>query len=184
MDVSSKQCETAWDTMAELKRQIAERDIVIRRLKEDARDFPLSMPSLMRSHQLLSDVVDTLRECFTCPLCYEGLAKQAAVSLQCGHTFCQTCIHSWAKTSPQNPPQRPTSTKITTDDQTLVHCPECRTSGSASVRLYMLEEAIRLLARAEREREMVRDQEQNRRDDLEHVADQVADPQPPNLLED
>ncbi|CAH7688564.1 hypothetical protein BY996DRAFT_8525164 [Phakopsora pachyrhizi] len=176
MEISSQQAEAAWDSMAELKKQLAAQDIVIKRLKEDAKDFPLSNPALTRSNQLLSETIDTMRECFTCPLCYDGLAKSDAVSLRCGHTFCQNCINAWAESSATLDPGRSRFTKKVDE----VQCPECRTTGSVRVRLYMLEEAIRLLARAEREREMVNEEEQKRRADLEVVLD----PKPSDYMMD
>ncbi|KAG0142043.1 hypothetical protein CROQUDRAFT_663057 [Cronartium quercuum f. sp. fusiforme G11] len=174
-EVSRQQCEGAWDAMAELRAQLAAQDIVIKRLKADAQAFPLSTPALMRSHHQLSTTIDALRECFTCPLCYDGLAKADAVSLGCGHTFCQRCIDAWAA-SPANQahqrhPHHPACPNAPVVDPALVGCPECRTEGSARVRLYMLEEAIRLLARAERERKEVEEEESERRAKLEIVDD-------------
>lgn len=177
MDISTQQCDAAWETMAELKKQIAAQDVVIKRLKEDANQYPLSSSTLLQSHQRLSATIDTLRECFTCPLCYNGLDKGDAVSLRCGHTFCQNCIDAWAASSNASnsrpePPQKAAEPRV--------QCPECRTTGSTRVRIYMLEEAIRLLARAEREREAAENEEQIRRDALEVVHD----PKPTDYLAD
>ncbi|PLW06551.1 hypothetical protein PCANC_23028 [Puccinia coronata f. sp. avenae] len=177
MDISTRQCDAAWETMAELKKQIASQDVVIKRLKEDANQYPLSSSTLLQSHQKLSDTIDALRECFACPLCYNGLEKGDAVSLRCGHTFCQTCIDAWAASSNASS-SRSQDPHKTADAR--VQCPECRTTGSTRVRLYMLEEAIRLLARAEREREEAEAQEQVRRAELEVVHD----PKPSDYLAD
>ncbi|OAV96195.1 hypothetical protein PTTG_03430 [Puccinia triticina 1-1 BBBD Race 1] len=177
MDISSQQCDAAWENMAELKNQIASQDVVIKRLKDDANQYPLSSSTLVQSHQRLSSTIDTLRECFTCPLCYNGLEKGDAVSLRCGHTFCQKCIDAWAASS--NPSDsRPQELRKTAEAR--VQCPECRTTGSTRVRLYMMEEAIRLLARAEREREAAEIEEQARRAELEVVHD----PKPTDYLAD
>ncbi|KAA1066759.1 hypothetical protein PGT21_023988 [Puccinia graminis f. sp. tritici] len=177
MDISTKQCDAAWETMAELKKQIASQDVVIKRLKDDANQYPLSSSTLLQSHQRLSSTIDTLRECFTCPLCYNGLEKGDAVSLRCGHTFCQDCIDAWAASSNATDSGPPEPRKTA---EARVQCPECRTTGSTRVRLYMLEEAIRLLARAEREREAAEIQEQTRRAELEVVHD----PKPTDYLAD
>lgn len=168
--VSRQQCEAAWDTVAELKEQLAVQSVVIKRLKEDAESFPLSSPALMRSHHQLSNIIDTLRECFTCPLCYDGLQKSEAVSLGCGHTFCQNCIEAWASSS-NNPSatQRNPISNSKSSHPKLVQCPECRSEGSHRIRLYMLEESIRLISRAEKERKGVEDEESKRRLDLEVV---------------
>ncbi|KAA1077989.1 hypothetical protein PGT21_026077 [Puccinia graminis f. sp. tritici] len=177
MDISTQQCDAAWETMAELKKQIASQDVVIKRLKDDANQYPLSSSTLLQSHQRLSSTIDTLRECFTCPLCYNGLEKGDAVSLRCGHTFCQNCIDAWAASSNATD-SRPAEPRKTAEAR--VQCPECRTTGSTRVRLYMLEEAIRLLARAEREREAAEIEEQTRRAELEVVHD----PKPTDYLAD
>ncbi|KAA1132398.1 hypothetical protein PGTUg99_009434 [Puccinia graminis f. sp. tritici] len=177
MDISTKQCDAAWETMAELKKQIASQDVVIKRLKDDANQYPLSSSTLLQSHQRLSSTIDTLRECFTCPLCYNGLEKGDAVSLRCGHTFCQNCIDAWAASSNATDLRPPEPRKTA---EARVQCPECRTTGSTRVRLYMLEEAIRLLARAEREREAAEIEEQTRRAELEVVHD----PKPTDYLAD
>ncbi|KAI7951859.1 hypothetical protein MJO28_007543 [Puccinia striiformis f. sp. tritici] len=178
MDISSQQCDAAWETMAELKNQIYSQEAVIKRLREDANQYPLSSSTLHKSHQKLSTTIDTLRECFTCPLCYNGFEKGDAVSLRCGHTFCQRCIDAWAASTNGSDTRTNIESQKTTDAR--VQCPECRTTGSSRVRLYMLEEAIRLLARAERERESVEIEEQMRRFDLEVVDD----PKPTDYLAD
>ncbi|MBW0498937.1 hypothetical protein O181_038652 [Austropuccinia psidii MF-1] len=179
-DVSSQQCEAAWDSVNELKQQIGAQDTVIKRLREDAKNFPLSSVALNRSHEMLCATIETLRECFTCPLCYEGLAKSDAVSLRCGHTFCQACIEQWAKSALSEEPFQSHTRKFEAGSDAPVQCPECRTAGSVRVRLYMLEEAIRLLSRAETEREMVQAQEAERRAQLEVVSD----PKPVDYLGD
>lgn len=176
IEASTQQAEAAWETIAELKKQLATQDVVIKRLKEDADQYPLSSSSLLRSHELLSTTIDTLRECLTCPLCYDGFGRGEAVSLRCGHTFCQNCIDSWAASSQSTSQPVPK-----TETQGLrVQCPECRTPGSSRIRLYMLEEAIRLLARAERERETVQVEELTRRAQLEVVEN----PTPTDYLDD
>ncbi|KAH9814639.1 hypothetical protein DFH28DRAFT_894499 [Melampsora americana] len=174
-EVSREQCEAAWDTISELREQLSVQSVVIKRLKEDAESFPLSTPALMRSHHQLSNIIDTLRECFTCPLCYDGIEKSEAVSLGCGHTFCENCIEAWASSS-NNPlsnanPRNPTSNSKSNSSK-LVQCPECRTEGSDRIRLYMLEESIRLISRAEKERKSIEEEERQRRSQLE-VVDEV-----------
>ncbi|EGG08418.1 uncharacterized protein MELLADRAFT_115940 [Melampsora larici-populina 98AG31] len=184
-EVSRSQCEAAWDTISELKEQLSVQSIIIKRLKEDAESFPLSSPGLMRSHHQLSTIIDTLRECLTCPLCYDGLERSEAVSLGCGHTFCQNCIESWAKSSnnpTRNPPNQPTRSSKPYEAN-LVQCPECRTEGSHRIRLYMLEESIRLISRAEKERKVIEDEEVKRRLKLE-VVDVDEIPKSFDLLSD
>lgn len=92
-------------------------------------------------------------------------------------TFCQNCIDAWAASSNASN-SRPQQPQKAADPP--VQCPECRTTGSTRVRLYMLEEAIRLLARAERERETAENEEKMRRAALEVVHD----PKPTDYLAD
>ncbi|KAI9628145.1 hypothetical protein H4Q26_018186 [Puccinia striiformis f. sp. tritici PST-130] len=203
MDISSQQCDAAWETMAELKNQIYSQEAVItcplkslNPTHSNQSDYPvfffIGNQTIERGRKSISIIVFNLTQIppktidnnrhitrmFYMSIVYNGFEKGDAVSLRCGHTFCQRCIDAWAASTNGSDTRTNIESQKTTDAR--VQCPECRTTGSSRVRLYMLEEAIRLLARAERERESVEIEEQMRRFDLEVVDD----PKPTDYLAD
>lgn len=151
---------------------------IIERLRADATTFPLSSPALLRSHHLLAATFSSLRESFSCPICFEPLLKSSAVSLSCGHTFCESCLFSWTSSKTEYQVSAQAWKSINRWD-----CPECRMGsagpGEKKVRLYMLEEAIRLVGRAERERLEVEEEEKKRRAGLEQVDPTLLAPTAP-----
>lgn len=73
--VTEKQLEGAWVTLAE-------RDALIASMTgESGRD---GGGWAVRRNEVLDRVFEALREAFTCPICFDGFTKSAAVSLQCG----------------------------------------------------------------------------------------------------
>ncbi|GAA6044401.1 hypothetical protein JCM8097_007245 [Rhodosporidiobolus ruineniae] len=117
-------------------------------LRLDQAEHPLSSSDAEYRLDQLSDVFDQLKDNLSCPVCYEPLTKNEVVSMSCGHTFCAPCYKSWEerhveafKIGPQSGVYRGPE------------CPECRVPDPrrGKVRIWALEEIIRLVDRANRE---------------------------------
>jgi hypothetical protein len=89
-------------------------------------------------------VIESLVSTLTCPLCYEPLTKNAVVTLRCGHTLCQPCLFKWEVRSTRLRQERSSYWNINEDH---AECPECRADVRGKVKVYMLEEIVRVLGR-------------------------------------
>ncbi|KAG0663068.1 hypothetical protein C6P46_002911 [Rhodotorula mucilaginosa] len=130
--------------VANLQRKEAE----LNALRAEQAEQPVSASDVAHRYEQLSDLFTQLQDTLTCPVCYEPFGRGQAVSLQCGHTFCQTCYSEWEhrhveawKVSPQQ------------GVYSGPECPECRTADvrRGRVRIYSLEEVVRLVERGKRE---------------------------------
>lgn len=66
--------------------------------REEQEAFPLSDMDLLHRYQRQTALFELIQESLTCPICYSAFAKDAEgrpVSLQCGHSFCETCFGTW-----------------------------------------------------------------------------------------
>lgn len=72
--------------VANLQRKEAE----LNALRAEQAEQPVSASDVAHRYEQLSDLFTQLQDTLTCPVCYEPFGRGQAVSLQCGHTFCQT----------------------------------------------------------------------------------------------
>lgn len=84
----------------------------------------------------MREVFESLRSTLSCSLCYEIFKPGDVLTLECGHTMCNTCLSEW------NVRHIRLYNLNTTPD-----CPECRAPGRHFVKVYMLEEAVRTVDR-------------------------------------
>ncbi|GAA5989841.1 hypothetical protein JCM11641_004811 [Rhodosporidiobolus odoratus] len=117
-------------------------------LRLDQVERPLSGSDAYHRFEQLAEVFSSLKDTLSCPVCYEPFERDKAVSMSCGHTFCADCYKSWEarhvdawKISPQQ------------GAYPGPECPECRVPDPrrGKVRIWALEEVIRLVDRAQRD---------------------------------
>jgi bifunctional apoptosis regulator len=87
----------------------------------------------------MRDVFENLRSTLSCSLCYELFKPGDVTTLECGHTMCRHCLKQW------NDSHLRLYNLATTPD-----CPECRQPGRHYVKVYLLEEVVRVVDRLER----------------------------------
>ncbi|BGP29223.1 hypothetical protein JCM10296v2_000961 [Rhodotorula toruloides] len=117
-------------------------------LRAEQAEQPISQPDLLHRYEQLCDIFGQLRDTLTCPVCYEPFDKDQAVSLLCGHSFCATCYAEWERKHIEAFKLSPRQGQYTGPE-----CPECRTADvrRGRVRIWSLEEVVRLVDRANRE---------------------------------
>lgn len=123
-------------TIAELRSTLASREAEIERLKSERVHDPVSDAVLLLGYQRQREVLDNLIATLSCPICFEPLGKASnVISLVCGHSFCGSCVQHWAQRA-----------AAATGE---IACPECRGDARKTgiTKIYMLEEAVRVLAR-------------------------------------
>lgn len=81
--------------VANLQRKEAELDA----LRAEQAEQPVSASDVAHRYEQLSDLFTQLQDTLMCPVCYEPFGRGQAVSLQCGHTFCQTVRSLWLEAS-------------------------------------------------------------------------------------
>ncbi|BGO88715.1 hypothetical protein NBRC10512_005161 [Rhodotorula toruloides] len=117
-------------------------------LRAEQVEQPISQPDLLHRYEQLCDIFGQLRDTLTCPVCYEPFDKDQAVSLLCGHSFCGACYAEWERKHIE-------AFKMSSiqGQYTGPECPECRTADvrRGRVRIWSLEEVVRLVDRANRE---------------------------------
>uniref|UniRef100_A0A0K3CHJ5 FGENESH: predicted gene_5.92 protein n=1 Tax=Rhodotorula toruloides TaxID=5286 RepID=A0A0K3CHJ5_RHOTO len=117
-------------------------------LRAEQAEQPISQPDLRHRYEQLCDIFGQLRDTLTCPVCYEPFDKDQAVSLLCGHSFCAACYAEWERKHIE-------AFKMSSmqGQYTGPECPECRTADvrRGRVRIWSLEEVVRLVDRATRE---------------------------------
>jgi ribosomal protein L37AE/L43A len=112
----------------------------------------------------------------SCAICYEFYSRGSAVSLMCGHSFCEACFKNWegkieiilisGSRSParhaltifmNNSAKHLENFKMSTIQgaYTGPDCPECRTTDvrRGRVRIWAMEETVRLVEKGAREME-------------------------------
>lgn len=104
---------------AELQRKEAE----LIALRAEQAEQPISANDLAHRFEQLSDLFTQLQDTLTCPVCYEPFGRGQAVSLQCGHTFCQACYTEWEQRHVEAFKNSPRQGVYTGPE-----CPECRVS--------------------------------------------------------
>ncbi|GAA5943216.1 uncharacterized protein JCM15063_005293 [Sporobolomyces koalae] len=118
-------------------------------LRQDQLSHPLSSTDAEHRYSNLSTVFSQLRDTLSCAICYEPFVRSQATSLLCGHSFCRTCFTEWEQRHVEawklNPHQRGVYPGA--------ECPECRSQDvrRGKVRIWALEETIRLVDRAVRD---------------------------------
>ncbi|BGP22023.1 hypothetical protein JCM10295v2_000900 [Rhodotorula toruloides] len=117
-------------------------------LRAEQAEHPISHPDLLHRYEQLCDIFGQLRDTLSCPVCYEPFDKDQAVSLLCGHSFCATCYAEWERKHIEAFKLSPRQGQYTGPE-----CPECRTADvrRGRVRIWSLEEVVRLVDRANRE---------------------------------
>lgn len=113
-------------------------------------EHPLSNLDLEHRHARQSALFESLQDALTCPICYSPFDKGEAISLLCGHTFCDGCFRNWEAKHLDVWRGSPAVGVYEGAD-----CPECRSRDvrRGKVRIWALEEAIRVVARGVREGE-------------------------------
>ncbi|GAA5991568.1 hypothetical protein JCM10908_005767 [Rhodotorula pacifica] len=129
---------------ADLQRKEAE----LVALRAEQAEQPISASDVAHRFEQLSELFTQLQDTLTCPVCYEPFGRGQAVSLQCGHTFCQTCYTEWEQRHVEAFKMSPQQGVYSGPE-----CPECRTADvrRGRVRIYSLEEVVRLVERGKRE---------------------------------
>lgn len=94
---------------------------------------------LHEAYLRMRDVFENLRSTLSCSLCYELFKPGDVTTLECGHTMCRHCLKQW------NDSHVRLYNLATTPD-----CPECRQPGKHYVKVYLLEEVVRVVDRLER----------------------------------
>lgn len=84
-DTLERQLDLLEKHTAELQRKEAE----LVALRAEQAEQPISANDLAHRYAQLSDLFTQLQDTLTCPVCYEPFGRGQAVSLQCGHNFCQ-----------------------------------------------------------------------------------------------
>ncbi|GAA5860344.1 hypothetical protein JCM3774_000386 [Rhodotorula dairenensis] len=124
------------------------REAELAALRAEQAEQPVSASDVAHRFEQLSDLFTQLQDTLTCPVCYEPFGRGQAVSLQCGHTFCQTCYSEWEQRHVE-------AFKMSPQQGVYLgpECPECRTADvrRGRVRIYSLEEVVRLVERGKRE---------------------------------
>ncbi|GAA5997075.1 uncharacterized protein JCM10292_006190 [Rhodotorula paludigena] len=117
-------------------------------LRADMAEHPLSESDLQHRYDQLVEIFDSMKDTLSCAVCYEPYGRDEAVSLMCGHTFCQSCYSHWEERSIDAFKRSPVQGAYTGPE-----CPECRTADvrRGRVRIWSLEEIVRLVDRATRE---------------------------------
>lgn len=118
-DSLERQLELLEKHTAELQRKEAE----LVALRAEQAEQPISANDLAHRFEQLSDLFTQLQDTLTCPVCYEPFGRGQAVSLQCGHTFCQTCYTEWEQRHVEAFKNSPRQGVYTGPE-----CPECRVS--------------------------------------------------------
>lgn len=128
--------------------QVSAREMDLRLLREDMDKHPISDKDLLHRFEKQAELFELLEEALTCPICYSPFSRGQAVSLLCGHAFCETCFSEWEakhlatfKMSPQQ------------GAYYGAECPECRSQDvrRGRVRIFALEEVVRLVERGMRD---------------------------------
>ncbi|GAA5954785.1 hypothetical protein JCM3765_007775 [Sporobolomyces pararoseus] len=118
-------------------------------LRQDQKDHPLSSSDASYRYDQLSEIFSQLRDTLSCAVCYEPYIKDQATSLLCGHSFCRDCFSNWEQRHVE-------AWKLNPHQQGVYpgpDCPECRSKEvrRGKVRIWALEETVRLVDRAVRE---------------------------------
>ncbi|GAA5887160.1 hypothetical protein JCM16303_002208 [Sporobolomyces ruberrimus] len=118
-------------------------------LRQDQAEYPLSSSDALHRYDQLSTIFLSLRETLSCAVCYEPYLKDQAISLLCGHSFCQGCFSNWEQRHVE-------AWKLNPYEQGVypgAECPECRSREvrRGKVRIWAMEETVRLVERAVRE---------------------------------
>ncbi|KAK4049668.1 hypothetical protein OIV83_003943 [Microbotryomycetes sp. JL201] len=144
LDDLERSLAVAQDRANSLADQVSARELDLRLLRQDMDKHPVSDADLLHRYQKQAELIELLEETLTCPICYVPFSRGQAVSLLCGHVFCEPCFKAWEvkhalawKASPQ---------------QGAYHgaeCPECRSQDvrRGRVRIFALEEVVRLVER-------------------------------------
>ncbi|GAA95463.1 uncharacterized protein L969DRAFT_302527 [Mixia osmundae IAM 14324] len=129
------------EAMADLKNAVTLRQHTIDDLMHHLSTNPVTNESLLQHYHAQEQIIQSLKGVLSCPLCYETFGRRQVVTLACGHTLCQTCLEQWVVRSSTVDP-----------DRIVPECPECRREAPKSerVKVYMLEEAVRVIERLER----------------------------------
>ncbi|SGY39693.1 BQ5605_C003g02265 [Microbotryum silenes-dioicae] len=135
-------------------------------LRTELSKTPTTSLDLFFRYKQLQDLWDQARDTLSCPVCFDFIGKGQVVSLLCGHTFCQGCWTEWEN-------KHLVEFKTSTQQGRYFgpDCPECRESGvrHRKVRVWALEEVIRLVERGTRQTEKIHTQEEIRRILGEHT---------------
>ncbi|GAA5937763.1 hypothetical protein JCM3775_002121 [Rhodotorula graminis] len=117
-------------------------------LRVEMEEHPVCEGDLLHRYEQLAEIFDLVKDTLSCAVCYEPYQKDEATSLLCGHTFCRTCYTSWEQRSIDAFKLSPVAGQYLGPE-----CPECRTADvrRGRVRIWSLEEVVRLVDRAQRE---------------------------------
>ncbi|KAM0755634.1 hypothetical protein T439DRAFT_320339 [Meredithblackwellia eburnea MCA 4105] len=147
-DDFDRQLSSSQDRTRELTEQVSALDRQLAAIRLEQESFPISDMDLLHRHERQSALFESIQDALTCPVCYEFFGRNSAVSLLCGHSFCQPCFSSWEE-------KHLASFKLSSQQgaYTGADCPECRSTEvrRGKVRIWALEEAIRLVERGVRE---------------------------------
>ncbi|GAA5915031.1 uncharacterized protein JCM6883_004218 [Sporobolomyces salmoneus] len=118
-------------------------------LRQDQLLHPLSSTDALHRYTQLSSIFLSLRDTLSCAVCYEPYTRSQAISLLCGHSFCQPCFQNWESRHVE-------AWKLNPNQQGVYpgpDCPECRSREvrRGKMRVWALEETVRLVERAVRE---------------------------------
>ncbi|GAA5892263.1 hypothetical protein JCM8208_001496 [Rhodotorula glutinis] len=117
-------------------------------LRVEMEEHPVCEGDLVHRYEQLVEIFDLVKDTLSCAVCYEPYQKDQATSLLCGHTFCRACYTSWEQRSIEAFKLSPANGQYLGPE-----CPECRTADvrRGRVRIWSLEEVVRLVDRAQRE---------------------------------
>ncbi|GAA5850748.1 hypothetical protein JCM9279_003908 [Rhodotorula babjevae] len=126
--------------------QLKEAELVA--LRAEMEEQPVCEGDLLHRYEQLAEIFNLVKDTLSCAVCYEPYAKDEATSLLCGHTFCRACYTSWEQRSIEAFKLSPAAGQYHGPE-----CPECRTADArrGRVRIWSLEEVVRLVDRAQRE---------------------------------
>lgn len=110
---------------------------------------PLSSSDASHRYDQLAEIFSSLRDTLSCAVCYEPYVRDQAISLLCGHSFCRACFSNWEERHVEAWKLNPHQHGVYPGPD----CPECRSKEvrRGKVRIWALEETVRLVDRAVRE---------------------------------
>ncbi|SCV67231.1 BQ2448_5877 [Microbotryum intermedium] len=119
-------------------------------LRTELSKTPTTSLDLFFRYKQLQGLWEQARDTLSCPICFDFIGKGQVVSLLCGHTFCQSCWCEWEDKHLIEFKRSSQQGRYLGPD-----CPECRESGvrHGKVRIWALEEVIRLVERGTKETE-------------------------------
>jgi len=108
----------------ELREAAAHRLQELNQLQSERAENPVNDTDLLQLYHQQRQLFDLLVSTATCAMCFDPIPKNSAVSLKCGHTFCQSCIDEWERTSVRLQLQQ--AGHLGTLSMFETQCPECR----------------------------------------------------------